>query len=448
MSKKRRMTTPSCTPGSFVSCLRKFLTPAVYKQAHQTAPKQRDSARWTLQPLLLVLLTMTWCSGDSQGERFETARAFCIVLTPKRRRPGQSVNGFQQALSRLPAAVLRAVAAAIRQQLLLRFGRHLEVEGFIPLGVDGSRLRCPRTAQLQKRLGQAAQAEAPPQIWVTALVHLRLGLLWAWRLGRGDASERQHLQQLLPTLPDKALVVADAGYQGYDVTAALMQAGVSFLIRVSSQTTLYSQEEVPATAWSDGWIYWWTTEAQRQKLPPLPLRLLRVRDAERRHDVWLLTNVAGERLSLATAGRFYKMRWENEGFFRTYKRTLNKVKLSSRTVRLVHREAEGSLLAVQVLLAQGAWALVVLGQQPGAVSSPRGVLREIRREIEARLGVGQQRRFLQRLAQAQRERRPRRSSKVKQVWPSRADHKPPKPPKLRKMSDKLKALVDNNLMAA
>lgn len=340
------------------------------------------------------------------------------------------------------------MAAALRPQLLVRFGRHLDVEGFIPLGVDGSRLRCPRTAQLQQRLGQAAQAEAPPHIWVTALVHLRLGLLWAWRLGRGDASERQHLQQLLPTLPDKALVVADAGYQGYEVTAALMQAGVCFLIRVSSQTILYSLEEVPATAWSDGWVYWWTTEAQKRKLPPLLLRLLRVRDSGRRHAVWLLTPVPGERLSLALAGRFYKMRWENEGFFRTYKHTLNKVKLSARTVRLVHRQAEGSLLAVQVLLAQGAWALVVLGQQPGAVSSPRGVLREMRREIEARLGVRQRRRFLQRLTQAQRERRLRRSSKVKQVWPSRADHKPPKPPKVRKMSDELKALVNKNLMAA
>lgn len=448
MSKNRRMKTASPAPGTFVSCLRKFLTPAVYKQAYQNCPAQRASTRWTVQPLLLVLLTMSWCSGDSQGERFETARAFCIALTPKRRRPGKTVAGFQQALNRLPVAVLRAVAAALRQQLLLRFGRYWNVEGFIPLGVDGSRLRCPRTQQLQQRLGQAAQAEAPPQIWVTALVHLRLGLLWAWRLGRGDASERQHLQQLLPTLPDNALVVADAGYQGYDVTAALMQAGVCFLIRVSSQTTLYSLEEMPIAAWKDGWVCWWTTDAQKRQLLPLRLRLLRIRDAERRHDVWLLTNVPDERLSLATAGRFYKMRWENEGFFRTYKRTLNKVKLSARTVRLVHREAEGSLLAVQVMLAQGAWALVVLGQQPGAVSSPRGVLREIRREIAARLGVAQQRRFLQRLTQAQRERRPRKSSKVKQVWPGRADHKPPKPPKLRKTSDELKALLDKNLMAA
>lgn len=449
MSRKRRQRPASAVCTSFVSCLRKFLTPAVYKQAHQTCPPKRHAARWTVQPILLVLLTMTWCSGDSQPERFETARAFTITLMPKRRRPGRTASGFSQALGRLPAAVLRAVAAGLRQQLRLHFGQHLFVNGFIPLGVDGSRLRCPRTAQLQQRLGQAAQPQTPPQVWVTALVHLRLGLLWAWRLGKGDASERQHLRGLLSTLPPDALVIADAGYQGYELTSALMAAGVCFLIRVSSQTLLYPLSDVPAAYWSDGWVYGWTTAAQQEGLPPLRLRLLRVRDAGRRVDVWLLSNGASpQRLSRQNAGRFYKMRWENEGFFRTYKRTLNKVKLSSRTVRLVHREVEGSLLAVQVLLAQGAWALVVLGCQRGAASSPRGVLREIRREIAGRLGVRQQRCYVQRLAEAQRERRPRKSGKVKQVWSGRAEHKPPKPPKLRKISAKLKAFLDKDLMAA
>jgi hypothetical protein len=48
------------------------------------------------------------------------------------------------------------------------------------------------------------------------------------------------------------------------------------------------------------------------------------------------------------ASQFYPWRWENEGPFRTYKQTLKKLKLVSRTVRLVHRELEGSLLAVQL----------------------------------------------------------------------------------------------------
>ena len=43
-------------------------------------------------------------------------------------------------------------------------------------------------------------------------------------------------------------------------------------------------------------------------------------------------------------------------------RTLGKLKLLSRTVALVHRELEGSLLAVQLLLAQGAVALQQAGE--------------------------------------------------------------------------------------
>jgi Transposase DDE domain len=449
MSSKRTRTRLNCHDGTFRSCLRKFLTPQVYKQAHQADRRpKRPQQRWQLQPLLLTLLTLTWCSGDSQPERFETAKAFCITLTSKRRRPGQTVQGFQQALAALPMPALRAVSQGVRRQLLHWFGPFWRVDGWVPLGCDGTRLRCPRTAELEQRLGQAAQKETAPQVWVTALVHLRLGLLWSWWIGKGNASERDHLRRLLPTLPTQALVVTDAGYQGFEMAQQLGQAGVKFLTRVSSQTLLYLEDKLPASCWSDGLVYWWTRDAQQQGQPPLRLRLLCVRGPQRKVAVWLLTNVlTTQELPLATAAKIYKMRWENEGFFRTYKRTLAKVKLTSRTVALVHREVEGSLLAVQLLLAHGGLALVLLGRQE-SVSSPRRVLQEIRREIQGRLGKRQQARYLERLAKAIRERRPRRSSKVSRPWPGRADHQPPKPPKLREMTEKLKMFLNQELQAA
>ena len=60
--------------------------------------------------------------------------------------------------------------------------------------------------------------------------------------------------------------------------------------------------------------------------------------------MWLLTNVSASQMSVARAALFYRLRWENEGLFRTYKRTLSKVHLVGRTVRWVHREAYVSLL--------------------------------------------------------------------------------------------------------
>src|SRR4051812_9749867 len=91
---------------SFLESLREFLTPAIWKQADQARRLERRSVRWTTQPLLLTVLVMTWCCGDSQAERFETAKGFVTVCLTKRRRPGKSVQGFQKALAKLPMTVL------------------------------------------------------------------------------------------------------------------------------------------------------------------------------------------------------------------------------------------------------------------------------------------------------------------------------------------------------
>ena len=55
------------------------------------------------------------------------------------------------------------------------------------------------------------------------------------------------------------------------------------------------------------------------------------------------------------------MRWESECLFKTYKHVVKDIRLVSRTTATVVRETEGSLLACQLLLAQGASALKVGG---------------------------------------------------------------------------------------
>src|SRR5579871_2964663 len=98
--------------------LREFLTPDVWKQGQAARRPRRRSPRWATQPLVLTLLVLTWCCGDSQAEQFETARAFVAASLPKRRRPGRTTPGFQKALARLPMPVLRTLAAALRRRLL------------------------------------------------------------------------------------------------------------------------------------------------------------------------------------------------------------------------------------------------------------------------------------------------------------------------------------------
>jgi hypothetical protein len=190
-----------------------LLTPDTWKQAHRGRQAKKPSPRWATQPLVLTLLVMTWGCGDSQAERFETAKGFVAACLPKRRRPGRTVHGFQKALARLPLPALRALAAGVRRRLAAWLD--LQTEGFVVLGCDGSRRECPRTAELEQRLGCVGKAQSAPALWLTALVHLRTGVLWAWRLGKGDAAEREHLRHLLTVLPAGTLLVADAGFNGY-----------------------------------------------------------------------------------------------------------------------------------------------------------------------------------------------------------------------------------------
>jgi hypothetical protein len=437
-------------PRSLLGHVREFLTPAVWKQARQAVPRRRALPRWDLQPLVLVVMAMTWAAGDSQPEKFETARGFYVACHAARRRPGKTLEGLQKALARAPMRQLRALAAGVRQEIRARSATRLLVDGFEPMGCDGSRVECPRATELEARLGRAGKADAAPTVWVTAFVHLGVGVLWSWRIGPGTAAEQEHLRHLLGTLSPQALVVCDAAYMGYDLVRAVVGSGRSFLFRMSSKVHLYTSERVALKGWTEGAVLYWPKYAQEGGLAPVSCRLIRVPAKGRaKHDVWLLTDVLDPaRLSAATAAKFYRWRWRNEGVFRIYKRTVNKMKLSSRTVRLVRREAELSLLATQLLLAHADLAL-----RPEAKAttgepaiSPRKVLIEIRREMS---GCANRRAasYEERLRRCGADTREQTSAKATRVWPRRKPHEPPRPPVLHTLSEKQKVLLSLHIGA-
>src|ERR1700722_18929594 len=139
------------------AALSQFLTPQVWKQAHQAWRSAYAPPRWALQPLVWVLLTLTWSTGKSQEERFATARAVYVAHHQRTRRPGTTLAGFLTALAKLPLPVLRALARGVRLRLHVLWGESLRVGGWLPLACDGSRVECPRSAELQKRLGEAGK---------------------------------------------------------------------------------------------------------------------------------------------------------------------------------------------------------------------------------------------------------------------------------------------------
>jgi hypothetical protein len=241
-------------------------------------------------------------------------------------------------------------------------------------------------------------------------------------------------------LPAAALLVADAGFCGFEVAQRLVQQDISSLLRMSPDVTLYTRRRVKLGRYREGPVYHFPARDKKQQ-PPLRLRLLRTRARKKKGDVWLLTNVLDRRrLPAASAAAFYRRRWESEGQSRAYKRALAKVKLVSRAVRLAHREAEGSLLALQLMPAQGVLAQAAPRCRPaaGPVCSPREVLLAIRRELHGLARRGH-RAYAERLRQAVRERRPRASAKAVRDGPRRCPHRAPKPPRLLKLTARRKA---------
>jgi hypothetical protein len=109
-----------------------------------------------------------------------------------------------------------------------------------------------------------------PQLGLTLRWPGGSGLPWAGRRGPSGASERAHVVAMVPELPAHALLVADAGFVGYEVWQALLPAGHPFVIRVGANVRLLRQL---------GWVrehaqgvYVWPDYAARKRQPPLGLR--------------------------------------------------------------------------------------------------------------------------------------------------------------------------------
>lgn len=86
----------------------------------------------------------------------------------------------------------------------------------------------------------AARGERPgkPKPRSTAVVHRRLGVPGAWRIGTGTASERAHWLPMLGVAPAAAFWVAAAGDCGFALSQWRLAQGVGFLRRMSASITL------------------------------------------------------------------------------------------------------------------------------------------------------------------------------------------------------------------
>lgn len=421
--------------------LRRLIPDQTWRRLQGLAKKGMDPrTRWSPKLIILCWVMMGWSIQGQLTERFREGRETLSGMFYRRRRSGESYQGLTKATQRCGVALFHRFWARLRSSVPQRVGPAWSWYGWTVFAVDGSRIDAPRTSRNEQALGQAARDKSHPQWWITRLIHLPTKMMWDWRQGPGISSERTHMQEMMPGLPEGSLLVGDIGFGGFDFLWQLSNGKVAFVIRCGGNTTLlveHTRQHIERRG-DIRWVYLWPKNRRRKK--PLRLRLIVLKQKGER--VYLLTNVYNPaQLSRRMAGEFYRARWAIEVEYRGLKQTLGRRKVLARTPEPGEMELAANILGMALLLL---YAALALGAKVARLSLAKA-LRVIHRAIEA-LRHGESCAWLLRsLREALGDEYKRHSSKRARDWPHKKNQRPPGPPKLRRLLMSEKARIHDLL---
>lgn len=327
------------------------------------------NTKWVPQNLVVLAVLFAWSDSQRMTDGFNKAaklsqKLFGVLAV-------ETFQGMVRALVTYRARLIPCLWARLQSLMEQSVPEHFRIGKWLPLAVDGSRFTTPRTVSNEgafaaKNYGKGKQARsrakwknkkkrskklsAPvkPQIWLTLIWHMGLKLPWCWKIGPSNASERDHLVELLQTqdFPENTLFCGDAGFTGYEFWNDIIQQGHSFLIRVGANVRLL--KDLGHARQGDGIVCLWPNAAARRKQPPIIVRLIEIKNEL--GSMYLVTNVLDERkLSIASLKRLYPLRWGIELHFRAVKQTYGRGNLRSRNADHAIVELEWSLIALTMI---------------------------------------------------------------------------------------------------
>jgi len=405
-----------------------------------------DKLRWAPRMLVTCAILLTWDGAALLADAFERARAAVVAMYPSRRRPGDSYGGFMATLARQTARHLAVVCPGLRRHVR-RLAERCSCwrigggggggGGWVAFGVDGSKVECPMTAANEAAFGTCGKQRTGPQQFLTTIFHVGTGLIWDYRRGDARASERAHLLEMLDTLPDgpTTMLLADAGFTGYDLLDRVTAGGCSFLIRVGANVRLLTK-----LGWCvrehEGVVYLWPAKAKKKRQRPMALRLVTLLDGRNR-KLHLLSDVLdADRLSDRDAADLYRRRWGVELIFRSLKQTTGKRRLRCDSPANAAAELDWAVVGLWLLGLVSVERIVEAGAEPGRWSVASS-LRVVRRAIEGRppAGRGSRADLRRALAAAVKDGYARTRPKAARHWPHKKKDKPPGDPRARTASD-------------
>ena len=237
---------------------------------------------WTAGQLVVLAVLWVWSDRGTLTGAFQHAKHLALSMLGEVALT--SYQGLSNALVAWTAALLPLIQRRLQCLMEQIGGDYWRIDGWLPLAVDGSRITTPRTQgneaafsaphfgqslmargrrrwKNKKRRSKPLSERVKPQIWLTLLWHMGLGMPWTWKTGPSTSSERGHFVEMLTTLvfPKNTLFCADAGFVGYELWKTLQDAGHHFLIRVGANVRLL--QNLGRTRESEGLVYLWPREA-------------------------------------------------------------------------------------------------------------------------------------------------------------------------------------------
>lgn len=318
--------------------------------------KQHGNTRWI--HTLLLRTSLFWMISERRNWRRRFREVVRVCVTEDNNDQSLTFEGFLKAVHREYVVMTERLIARLREVMLDEIPPELrQVSGRDVFAVDGTSLELPRTLANQKffcadgvdvedESGSECAWKQTPQMHLTTLWHVNSALPWEWRAAPGDTSERHDLRAMVGSLPEQALVVADAGFVGYDLWEAVLAEHVDFVVRVGSNVHLI--EGLEPTGDRDDWVSFWPHEARRAGQPPQTLRLVKTKLGKT--DAYLVTNVLDrENLSDLDVAALYRARWGVEVFYRGLKQTFGRRRLKGRTPASALAELHLSMLTLCTL---------------------------------------------------------------------------------------------------
>ena len=310
--------------------------------------RDRDFSRdGVLSPELLVTLLL-FMAGDGRRRGYrhlldafwDQANQAGIPLPTE---SPVSAPASCQARSKLSAKFIRTLLHKVDSKFDATFEEDARWNGRRVLSVDGTGINLQRSNELLRAFRKLDDAYCP-QAQVTTLFNVVSKVPIDVAIAPYKTSERALLlDEHLPLLAPRDVLVLDRGYPGFEVFERLLQAGVDLVVRVPSSSTFRAITDFLESGSQDRIIEIEPGRKSSSSALPLRLRAVRSKRPDGR-DVVLVTSLKkSDGYSGAQIAELYQMRWEVEEHYKCHKSAyMGQEQLHSRTTEGVRQE----LLAV------------------------------------------------------------------------------------------------------